>query len=57
VAELSGRNVVYGYDSPYRLTSETGTADPNNKNEVGSYTYDAVGNRKTLTSTLGADPP
>ena len=27
------------------------TADPHNNNGVGSYTYDAVGNRKTLSST------
>jgi hypothetical protein len=52
VAELSGRAVAYAYDFLYRLTSETVTADPHNNNGVGSYTYDAVGNRKTLTSTL-----
>jgi YD repeat-containing protein len=52
VAELSGRTVAYAYDSLYRLTSETVTADPNNHNGVVSYTYDSVGNRKTLTSTL-----
>lgn len=52
VAELSGRTVAYAYDSLYRLTSETVSADPNNHNGVVSYTYDSVGNRKTLTSTL-----
>jgi len=52
VTELSGRSVGYGYDSLYRLTSETVTSDPNNKNGAISYTYDAVGNRKTLNSTL-----
>jgi YD repeat-containing protein len=52
VAELSGRTVAYACDSFYRLTTETVTADPHNNNGVGSYTYDAVGNRKTLTSTL-----
>jgi len=52
VAELGGRSVGYGYDSLYRLTSETVSADPHNNNGVGSYTYDAVGNRKTLSSTL-----
>jgi len=46
VAELSGRNVAYGYDSLYRLTSETVTADPNNNNVVNGYQYDAVGNRQ-----------
>ncbi|HKV81575.1 MAG TPA: hypothetical protein VJP02_25735, partial [Candidatus Sulfotelmatobacter sp.] len=52
VTELSGRNVSYGYDSLYRLTSETVSADPNNHNGAISYTYDNVGNRKTLSSTL-----
>jgi len=52
VAELSGRTVAYAYDSLYRLTTETVSADPNNKNGAGSYTYDNVGNRKTLSSTL-----
>jgi RHS repeat-associated protein len=52
VAELSGRAVAYAYDSLYRLTSETVTADPHNNNGAISYTYDSVGNRKTLASTL-----
>ena len=52
VAELSGRTVAYAYDSLYRLTSETVSTDPNNHNGAISCTYDSVGNRKTLTSTL-----
>src|SRR5256885_1148597 len=52
VAELSGRTVAYAYDSLYRLTSETVSADPHNKNGAVTYTYDSVGNRKTLNSTL-----
>jgi YD repeat-containing protein len=52
VAELSGRNVVYGYDSLYRLTSETVASDPHSKNGAISYTYDNVGNRLTLNTTL-----
>ncbi len=44
--------MAYVYDSLYRLTSETVTADPHNNNGVASYTYDNVGNRKTLSSTL-----
>lgn len=52
VTELSGRSVSYGYDSLYRLTSETVSADPNNNNGAINYTYDSVGNRKTLNSTL-----
>ena len=34
----------YGYDSIYRLTSETIADDPNNVN--GAASYDAVGNRR-----------
>jgi RHS repeat-associated protein len=52
VAELSGRSVAYAYDSLYRLTSETVTSDPAGKNGAIGYTYDAVGNRLTLNSTL-----
>jgi len=52
VAELSGRNVVYSYDSLYRLSSETVSADPHSKNGAINYTYDNVGNRLTLNSTL-----
>ena len=52
VAELSGRTVNYAYDSLYRLTSETVANDPANKNAAVSYTYDNVGNRKTLNATL-----
>jgi len=46
VAELSGRNVAYGYDALYRLTSEAVTADPHNHNVTNGYLYDAVGNRQ-----------
>src|SRR2546430_193908 len=54
-AELpSGRNVAYRYDADYVLTSETITSDPNSGSE--SYTYDVVGNRKTLSSTVPALP-
>ena len=52
VAELSGRTVAYGYDSLYRLTSETVSSDPHSNNGTGTYTYDAVGNRKTLNTTI-----
>jgi RHS repeat-associated protein len=52
VAELSGRTVNHGYDSLYRLTSETVTADPHNNDGTGSYTYDNVGNRKTFNTTI-----
>jgi RHS repeat-associated protein len=52
VAELSGRTVAYAYDSLYRLTTETVSADPNNNNGAASYTYDNVGNRKTLSTTI-----
>ena len=40
----------------YRLTSETIASDPNSINGVVSYTYDAVGNRKQMSSTLAPIP-
>jgi RHS repeat-associated protein len=52
VAELSGRTVNYVYDTDYHLKSETIAADPSNNNGVESYTYDSVGNRKTVSSTI-----
>ena len=63
MAELSGRSVTYGYNSLYRLTSETVTADPHNHNVVNGYIYDSVGNRQqwlingvtTNTYTYDAD--
>ena len=55
VLELNSRNVGYGYDNDYRLTSEAITGDPGGNNGTVSYTnYDAVGNRTQMTSTLGA---
>jgi hypothetical protein len=56
VAKLSGRTVNYGYDSLYRLTSETISGDPNGNNGTVGYTYDAVGKRKQISSTLSAIP-
>jgi len=41
---------------PDRLTSEAITADPGGNNGTVSYTYDAVGNRTQVTSTLNAVP-
>jgi len=56
VTELSGRTVNYGYDNLYRLTSETIAADPNGINGAVGYTYDSVGNRKQMTSTVPGLP-
>jgi RHS repeat-associated protein len=56
VTELCGRTVNYGYDSIYRLTSETIAGDPNNVNGAASYVYDAVGNRTQKTSTIPGFP-
>ena len=56
VSELSGRTVNYGYDSIYRLTSETIASDPGGQNGTVGYTYDAVGDRKQVTSTVPAIP-
>jgi YD repeat-containing protein len=51
--ELGGRNVAYGYDNDYRLTSEAITGDPAGNNGTVNYTqYDAVGNRMQMSSTL-----
>jgi RHS repeat-associated protein len=52
VAESNGRTVSYGYDNDYRLLSETITSDPAGNSGAESYTYDAVGNRLTLSSTI-----
>jgi RHS repeat-associated protein len=52
VAELSGRLVAYTYDAAYRMTSETVSGAPVGPNGAVSYTYDPVGNRTQLTSTL-----
>ena len=59
VAELSGRSVNYGYDDLYRLTSENivcGTGTPACAPGAVSYSYDSVGNRTQLNSTLPAIP-
>jgi RHS repeat-associated protein len=55
VQELSGRTVQYAYDDLYRLTSET-IAGASVQNGTVNYQYDAVGNRKQLTSTVAAIP-
>jgi RHS repeat-associated protein len=54
VTELSGRTVNYTYDNLYRLTSETIAGAAGAMNGSLAYQYDAVGNRKTLNSTLPA---
>ena len=51
MTELSGRTVTYGYDDLYRLTSET-IANATSQNGTIGYTYDAVGNRKQIASTV-----
>ena len=57
VTELRGRTVNYTYDNLYRLTSETIANDPHGVNGAVNYTvYDAVGNRKQMTSTLAPVP-
>jgi RHS repeat-associated protein len=55
VVELSGRNVNYGYDGLYRLTSES-IAGASAQNGNINYQYDPVGNRKQLSSTVSAIP-
>jgi RHS repeat-associated protein len=48
--------VNYGYDSLYRLTSESVAGDPNGKNGTVSYALDSVGNRQQMVSTLPPVP-
>ena len=57
VSELSGRSATYGYDDLYRLTSETiacAASTPGCASQLGTitYTYDSVGNRTAMTSTV-----
>ncbi len=56
VSELSNRNVQYTYDDLYRVTSETIQSDPDSNNGTVGYSYDAVGNRQTRTSSLAPIP-
>ena len=57
VVELSGRNVNYGYDDIYRLTSEAISNDPTAANNGSiNYQYDAVGNRLARNSDIAAVP-
>jgi YD repeat-containing protein len=64
VAELSWRTVNYGYDTIYRLTSETIASDPSSCGTAipgcaggitgaVSYAYDAVGNLTSKTDRRG----
>ena len=52
VEQPSGRTIDYTYDALYRLTKEEIT-DPILGNGTVSYTYDAVGNRLTMTDSTG----
>jgi RHS repeat-associated protein len=56
VTESTGRSVNYVYDNAYRLTSETIAGDVSGQNGTASYTYDSVGNRLQLASTIPALP-
>jgi RHS repeat-associated protein len=50
--ELNNRAVNWAYDGINRLTNETISLDPNNKNGSVSYGLDPVGNRSSETSSL-----
>jgi RHS repeat-associated protein len=57
LTESTSRAVNYGYDNVYKLTSEAVTNDPASHNGTVNYTsYDAVGNRLAMTSTLSGVP-
>ena len=49
---LTGSSVANDYDNDYHLQSETIASDPGGNNGAETYTYDAVGNRKTINSTI-----
>ena len=55
-SELGGRLVNYAYDAAYRLLSEAITGDAGGRNGSVGYTYDSVGNRLQINSTLAAIP-
>ena len=57
VTEGTGRTLNWTYDNIYRLTSETVSNDPANKDGYVSYSLDPVGNRKSSTSTLSGVSP
>ena len=50
--EGNGRALNWNYDGIYRLTNETISGDPSNKNGSVSYGLDPVGNRLSETSSL-----
>jgi RHS repeat-associated protein len=51
VVEASGRAITWRYDNLYRLTGETITGSASANGAIG-YTYDAVGNRLSRTSSV-----
>ena len=53
--DADGRTVAYQYDDTYKLTREDVTGDPADDGAL-VYTYDPVGNRMELFSTLTALP-
>lgn len=55
VTDHTGRAVTYTHDALYRLTGESISNDPETNGSV-SYTYDAVGNRLSRTSTVSVLP-
>jgi RHS repeat-associated protein len=50
--EGTGRTLIWSYDGIYRLTNETVSNDPTNRDGSVIYSLDPVGNRKSATSTL-----
>src|SRR6185436_4703307 len=51
--ESTGRQVDYAYDALGRLIEEQVTVGPSGSLDTTAYTYDAVGNRLTMTSSRG----
>jgi hypothetical protein len=57
VTEGTGRAVNWTYDNIYRLTQESVTNDPANKDGIVGYSLDPVGNREQMTSSLSGITP
>jgi RHS repeat-associated protein len=55
-SEYSGRQVTWSYDGIYRLTNESITNAPNNKDGTVAYGLDPVGNRQSENSSLSGVP-
>lgn len=56
VVQVDNTSIEWGYDDASRLTSETWKNSGGTVLTNTTYTYDKVGNRKTLVQTVGGNP-